>query len=70
MRGRRGAATPRLLSRSGGDLTQPGGYGLLVTPRLPPPCGARLGGSDGVRLSRPRETLGGGHRGWGRTRLL
>src|SRR5690349_12887836 len=65
-RGRR----PAWLTRSGGDFPQPRGYGLLVTPRLPSPCGARLGGSDGVRLGWPREALGGGHRGRGRARLL
>src|SRR3954471_8905510 len=58
------AGTPRaggvpLSTWPRGDLAQPGGYGLLVTPRLPPSGGARLGGGDGVRLRGACETLGG-----------
>src|SRR5688572_15407528 len=65
-RGRR----PAWLTRTGGDLAEPGRHGLLISPRLPSPCGARLGGGDGVRFRRPGETLGGGHRVSGRARLL
>src|SRR3954452_22597236 len=72
---RRGAAAraaPLRISsaRPRGDLAQPGGYGLLVTPSLPPLRGARLGGRDGVRLGCPCEAPGRGRGRPARARLL
>src|SRR3954447_5345373 len=69
-RGRRRASGVPLSTWPGGDLAQPGGYGLLVTPGLPPTSGARLGGRDRVGLGRPDEALLRSRGGTTRTRLL